>query len=526
MNYIDRKSPNPPKALVKALNRLKKRDDIVITKPDKGSGVVIMDRDEYTRLLQEASVDDTSKFVPIDDKRPKQRGRPPKHFHPLLQKEKEIHTVVHQILPKPIAVSVSPNGSRLAHLYGLPKTHKEKLSMRPILSASGTYNYHIAKWLEEKLSPLSVNEYTINDTFGFSDEIRKFSIKENDILVSYDVTSLFTNVPLKETINILVNKAFVNDWFNNTYNLKLKKDQLVKLLEIATTNQLFQLNGQLYEQVDGVAMGSPLGPLMANIFMCSLEDKLTEQNMVPSLYRRYVDDTLVIMPDVETAGNFLSTLNGLHSSIGFTMELSVNDKISFIGMEIIKKECNQDHYERWMSFKERNALRQLDFGLNCVRIESEEISAASSKELEKASAEATTNSKTFKIDIPKVHEDFPSLGQKKTKIYPLPISHENQCTILGVASNLDLFSEEFGFPCKKEKMYLPMKKSGKEIDLDKAYERYAFLKAYEQHKEEQKEYERILRRQEIDCEETLSDERDNDEPAILPESDSDSEADT
>jgi len=99
--------------------------------------------------------------------------------------------------------------------------------MRPILSASGTYNYHIAKWLEEKLSPLSVNEYTINDTFGFSDEIRKFSIKENDILVSYDVTSLFTNVPLKETINILVNKAFVNDWFNNTYNLKLKKDQLV-----------------------------------------------------------------------------------------------------------------------------------------------------------------------------------------------------------------------------------------------------------------------------------------------------------
>ncbi|KAK3748177.1 hypothetical protein QZH41_003251 [Actinostola sp. cb2023] len=219
-----------------------------------------MDRDEYTRLLQEASVDDTSKFVPIDDKRPKQRGRPPKHFHPLLQKEKEIHTVVHQILPKPIAVSVSPNGSRLAHLYGLPKTHKEKLSMRPILSASGTYNYHIAKWLEEKLSPLSVNEYTINDTFGFSDEIRKFSIKENDI---------------------------VNDWFNNTYNLKLKKDQLVKLLEIATTNQLFQLNGQLYEQVDGVAMGSPLGPLMANIFMCSLEDKLTEQNLVPSLYRRF-----------------------------------------------------------------------------------------------------------------------------------------------------------------------------------------------------------------------------------------------
>ena len=74
-------SPNPPKALVKALNRLKKRDDIVITKPDKGSGVVVMDKPEYIRLLSAASVDNTSKFTHVDDKRPKMRGRPPKHFH-------------------------------------------------------------------------------------------------------------------------------------------------------------------------------------------------------------------------------------------------------------------------------------------------------------------------------------------------------------------------------------------------------------------------------------------------------------
>ena len=68
LNYIQRTSPNPPKALVKALNRLKKRDDIIITKPDKSSGVVIMDKAEYTRLLSAASIDDTSKFVYVDDK--------------------------------------------------------------------------------------------------------------------------------------------------------------------------------------------------------------------------------------------------------------------------------------------------------------------------------------------------------------------------------------------------------------------------------------------------------------------------
>ena len=86
LNYIQRKSTNPPKALVKALNRLKERDDIVITRPDKGSGTVVMDKEEYLRLLRQASIADTSKFTPIDPNRPKTRGRPSKHFHPLLQR--------------------------------------------------------------------------------------------------------------------------------------------------------------------------------------------------------------------------------------------------------------------------------------------------------------------------------------------------------------------------------------------------------------------------------------------------------
>ena len=132
---------------------------------------------------------------------------------------------------------------------------------------------------------------------------------ENDILVSYDVSSLFTNVPLNETINILVDKAFADDWFNQTYGLKLQRDHLTTLLEIATSNQLFQFNGQLYEQIDGVAMGSPLGPLMANVFMCHLEEKLTCDDKMPNFYRRYVDDTLARMPSTEAATEVLRLLS-------------------------------------------------------------------------------------------------------------------------------------------------------------------------------------------------------------------------
>ena len=159
---------------------------------------------------------------------------------------------------------------------------------------------------------------------------------EEDILVSYDVTALFTNVPLSETINILVDKAFTNEWFNQTYDLNLEKEELAQLLEVATTNQLFQFDGQLYEQTDGVAMRSPLGPLMANVFMCHLEDKLARDRLVPSLYKSYVDDTLARMPNTDADADFLSTLNGLHPSLKFTMELPADDMIPFIGIEIIK----------------------------------------------------------------------------------------------------------------------------------------------------------------------------------------------
>ena len=126
----------------------------------------------------------------------------------------------------------------------------------------------------------------------------------------------------------MVNKDFTDDWFNKNNGLSLQKDQLAELLKIATTNQLFRFNGQLYEQTDGVAMGSPHGLLIANVFMCHLEEILTRDDLIPHLYKRYVDDTLARMPSTAAAIVFPITLYSLHSSLTFTMELLTVDKIS------------------------------------------------------------------------------------------------------------------------------------------------------------------------------------------------------
>ena len=117
--------------------------------------------------------------------------------------------------------------------------------------------------------------------------------------------------------------------------MNISQDELIGLLNLATKDKLFQFNGNFYERIDGVAMGSPLGPLMANAFMCSVEKNLARENKLPSFYKRYVDDTLALVRDHSDATEFLTTLKDSHPSIRFTMEVATNNRLPFIGMEIM-----------------------------------------------------------------------------------------------------------------------------------------------------------------------------------------------
>ena len=105
---------------------------------------------------------------------------------------------------------------------------------------------------------LSLNRYIVTDIFEFNNENRNLGIVNGDILVSYlYLSSLFTNVPLDETMEILAN---------------LTRADLVELLSVATKGQLFQFNGALYQQTHADAMGSPLGPLLPHVFISSIEE--------------------------------------------------------------------------------------------------------------------------------------------------------------------------------------------------------------------------------------------------------------
>ena len=131
----------------------------------------------------------------------------------------------------------------------------------PILSAINTTGYNIAKSLIPILEPLTHNELTIKDSFNYDSSL---------YVASLDVVSLFTNVPWNETIN-----NCVTDLHNkNLCNRKLSKRDLFKLLQTATSNSSFIFDYLPYKQINGLAMGSPLGATLGNAFLCHYEKRM------------------------------------------------------------------------------------------------------------------------------------------------------------------------------------------------------------------------------------------------------------
>ena len=107
-------------------------------------------------------------------------------------------------------IKVYPTGSRPARMYDLPKLHKMFDSVpafRPKLPSIRTYNYQLAKFLGKLLDHVITNDHSTKDTLSFIEELKTVSVT-NKYMVSYDVTSLFTNIPLEETINLTINLLF------------------------------------------------------------------------------------------------------------------------------------------------------------------------------------------------------------------------------------------------------------------------------------------------------------------------------
>jgi hypothetical protein len=266
-------------------------------------------------------------------------------YDPTLEREKHLQGHLKYLVDKKYfdnstRLKITPCGSKAGVMYCLPKVHKQNTPLRPIISAIDTYNYKLAKYLDKILKPLvNDNEYILKDTFDFVNKIKELNVAADQYMISFDVESLFTNIPTDETIEIILNQIYENA--TSLYHGLLRKD-MKKLLEICTKKSHFQFNGQFYEQTDGVAMGSPLGPLFANIFMQNFERQHNEHLKTLGLnkWSRYVDDVFATVDQKETADVILEYLNKQHKNIKFTVEHEQKGCLAFLDTNV-KRQANR-----------------------------------------------------------------------------------------------------------------------------------------------------------------------------------------
>ena len=182
-------------------------------------------------------------------------------------------------------------------LYELPKLQKPEIPLRLILFSSGSFNHECARWLSQSLANLRQYPTNIPDTFIFLSKIsnRNFA---NQTRLPFDVKSLFTNNLLSFALNLILESIYVD---NTTEWNGLNKSRLLKLLSWPTKNTTFQFDNKFYKQLDGVAMGSPIGPLLADVMMNYVIDKAIESTPLdhqPKFFCHYVDDCFATFTNI------------------------------------------------------------------------------------------------------------------------------------------------------------------------------------------------------------------------------------
>ena len=319
--------------IIKSIKHKISQNNLIVTKADKGNSVVILHKDDYDEKVLTFIND--NKFKLIKPKLPT-----------FIKNVNDVLKSSTLTIPRNIIYQLSANNTVIPRMYGLLKVHKSnifsEIPIRPVVSFSNSPTYQLAKWLNSKLKNVINCQFhnTVSNSTQLANKIKNIDIPENAILISLDVTNLFTNIPINEAIQIIKNKLFDSSLSDN------ESTELVNVLNVCLKQNFFMFNDKVYCQDDGLAMGSPLSPLLADAFMDMFEnDHILNNNRFHNhitYYYRYVDDILILWSgSKERLTEFVDYINSIHSKIKFTLELENNKSLNFLDLTI--RNVNNKH---------------------------------------------------------------------------------------------------------------------------------------------------------------------------------------
>ncbi|XP_068224118.1 uncharacterized protein [Palaemon carinicauda] len=192
------------------------------------------------------------------------------------------------------------------YLYGNVKTHKKGNPLRPIISQCPTPTYHLAKRLNNLLTPYVPNVYSVTSSTEFLGKLKRSPT--SGTIASLDVKFLFTNVPVRETMDLILERVYRDP---SIPTLNIPEEALRTLLEVCTMKAPFTTHrGHTYIQKIGVVMGSPLCVLLANFYMGVVEERFFSLIRRPDIYVRYIKETFMMAPSTQNIETLHRTKDG------------------------------------------------------------------------------------------------------------------------------------------------------------------------------------------------------------------------
>ncbi|KAI8507908.1 hypothetical protein Bbelb_141480 [Branchiostoma belcheri] len=319
-----------------ALKDLATNQDILILPADKGRCTVVLDREQYDRKVQDL-LGDKDTYTPLKkDPTNKFKGK-------ISSALKKLQT--EGVLDRPTYLKLNPTTEQPPAFYGLPKIHKQSVPLRPIVSSIGSVTYELAGFLAKILGPLvGKSQHHVQNSADFVNKIKDIHVEDDETITSYDVCSLFTSIPPKEAVSVVREALEADDTLADRTNLSV--DQVCELLELCLGCTYFTYKGQFYQQMHGCAMGSPVSPIVVNLYMEKFENKAlsTFNDTPPANWFRYVDDTWCRLKK-RVAADFFDHINQIDDNIKFTQEPSHDNMLPFLDTKTIVEEDGNLRFE-------------------------------------------------------------------------------------------------------------------------------------------------------------------------------------
>ena len=254
---------NLTKEQFRAMMRIKKYQDIVITSSDKGNKTVVLNKQDYLTKIYDI-LSDTSVYEEISQDNTRTIAN---KLISLLKTYKK-QGFINQWQYK----NLYPVNFDIPIVYALIKVHKPNCPARLICPYFQHPLSKLAKYLSDLISPtIRKSQFSIRDSAQFSKDVQAVNLTRNDIMISLDIVNLFTNIPITETIEIIKNNLTNDKDFNIDSQFDI--NEITKLIKFCMASTTFLFNEKYYSQKTGAPMGSNLSPIVAEVLVSHIFDQ-------------------------------------------------------------------------------------------------------------------------------------------------------------------------------------------------------------------------------------------------------------